>query len=604
MIELTHLSTRYTSKKIKRQSLAIPEHKLTFIQGLSGSGKSTLLYKLGLISRDQKYHYKYQNQDFMTFSHRQQAKLRRYSIGYVFQDYGLLEKMSVADCLKYYCYLCGKGFHEDEMKALLDKVHLHHHMKQKVMTLSGGEKQRLAIACALLKKPDILILDEPTSALDEINEREIFQLLRDLLKTEECTIIVASHSYLVEEYADCIYEMNEQGIVLKKNCDDEPIHGIQKIKHHPMKFLLYYLKQSFQNEKLMNILMVIVLTLGSLGTLIIQKSIDQALMSVDDKMSRIADFQIMIESQDVSQKLGIYREATSISQELIENVQDFSGVKKVYPYYDLSVEVNEHTIPVYPLYPENSLKGKLFKTIQTDRHLYPSYHSVYQYANNDAQYPFSQFVFDSEIIVNQTVPVSGILAIGMNIAYESSLDYMLMNYDDIQTLATQAGIEPVKSAYVIFGENIDALYEVEDYIFNHYEDININSDFQDSTLLINTKNETIHMYTMEKYITIVLFALIFVYMCYWSLKRREKELTILKANGVMFNEFIFILNCDQFIKMFFAFVLTLILTVIMNISFLQMIEIIGFIYGLSFISSIVLSCFVVKGLNPEKIFRN
>ena len=132
MIQLTHVSTRYTSKKVKKQSLWIPEHHLTFIQGLSGSWKSTLLYKLGLISRDQKYHYKYQNQDIMTLSSRQQAKLRRYTIGYVFQDYGLLENMSVAECLKYYCYLSGKSFDEDAMKVLLDKVHLDCHFNQKV----------------------------------------------------------------------------------------------------------------------------------------------------------------------------------------------------------------------------------------------------------------------------------------------------------------------------------------------------------------------------------------------------------------------------------------------------------------------------------------
>ena len=604
MIQLTHVSTRYTSKKVKKQSLWIPEHHLTFIQGLSGSGKSTLLYKLGLISRDQKYHYKYQNQDIMTLSSRQQAKLRRYTIGYVFQDYGLLENMSVAECLKYYCYLSGKSFDEDAMKVLLDKVHLDCHFNQKVKTLSGGEKQRLAIACALLKEPEILILDEPTSALDEINERDIFQLLKDLLKTENCTIIVASHSYLVEEYADCIYEMNEQGIVLKKECEDQPMSHVQKIMQARIKFFLYYLKQSFHNERLMNILMVIVLALGSLGTLIIQKSIDQALMDVDDKMRRISDFQMMIESQDVSQKLGVYRDASPLPQELIENIQEFSGVKKVYPYFDLSVQVGEQTVPVYPLYPENHLEGKLFQTIQDNRHLYPSYHSLYQFINDNNEYHFSHFIFDSEVTVNQEVPVSGIMAIGMNVAYESSLDYMLMDYSDMQAMALRAGVEPVKSAYVIFCDNIDALYELEDYIVKKYENININDQFQDNILLINTKTETIRMYTMEKYITMILFALIFVYMCYWSLKRREKELTILKANGVMFDEFIFILNMDQVLKMFLSFICVLILSWIIQIQSLEMIAILCFIYGLSLLCSILLSCVMVKNLNPEKIFRN
>lgn len=604
MIELTHVSTRYTSKKMKKQSLFIPEHHLTFIQGLSGSGKTTLLYKLGLISHEQNYHYMYQKQDLMTLNSHQQAKLRRYSIGYVFQDYGLLENMSVRECFKYYSYLSSKAFDENKMKELLNKVHLHCHFNQKVLTLSGGEKQRLAIACALLKEPEILILDEPTSALDEINEREIFQLLKNLLLTENCTIIVASHSYIAEEYADCIYEMNEQGIILKKECQDEPIKSTQKPKYQRVHFLLYYLKHCFQNERFMNILMIVVLTLGSLGTLVIQKSIDQAQAGIDYQMSRLSDFQMMIESNDVSQKLGAYNEASPLSQDLIKSIQKHSGVKIIYPFYDLSVQVDNHQIPVYPLYPENQLNGKLFQKIQEERHLYPSYHSIYQLLNDKNDYHLSEFIFNNETEVTQEIPVSGIMSIGMNVAYDSSLDYMLMDYEDMRSLALQAGVQPVKSAYIIFCENIDSLHQVEEYIANESDGININDQFQDVNLLMNTKSDTIRMYTMEKYITVILFALIFVYMCYWSLKRREKELTILKANGVMFNEFIYILNIDQLLKMVLSLILVLLLSWILNIQSLEMIRILCFIYGLSLLSSCLLSCVIVKNLNPEKIFRN
>ncbi|MEE0778080.1 MAG: hypothetical protein UJ210_03565, partial [Massilimicrobiota sp.] len=199
----------------------------------------------------------------------------------------------------------------------------------------------------------------------------------------------------------------------------------------------------------MNILMIVVLTLGSLGTLVIQKSIDQAQAGIDYQMSRLSDFQMMIESRDISQKLGAYNEASPLSQDLIKSIKENSGVKIVYPFYDLSVQVDNHQIPVYPLYPENHLEGKLFQTIQDNRHLYPSYHSLYQFINDNNEYHFSHFIFDSEVTVNQEVPVSGIMAIGMNVAYERSLDYMLMDYSDMQAMALRAGVEPVKSAYVI-----------------------------------------------------------------------------------------------------------------------------------------------------------
>ena len=354
----------------------------------------------------------------------------------------------------------------------------------------------------------------------------------------------------------------------------------------------------------MNILMIVVLTLGSLGTLVIQKSIDQAQAGIDYQMSRLSDFQMMIESRDISQKLGAYDEASPLSVDLLENIQNYDGVKKVYPFYNLSVQVDGQQIPVYPLYPENQLTGKVFQTIQEDRHLYPSYHSVYTMIHDQNEYHFSDFTFNNKIKVDKEIPVSGIMAIGLNVAYDSSLDYMLMNYEDMESLALQAGVQPVKSASVIFCENINSLYQVEDYIVNHSENVNINDQFQDTVLLINTKNETLSMYTMEKYITIVLFTLIFMYMCYWSLKRREKELTILKANGVMFDEFIVLLNLDQIFKIFISLVGVLILSWIIQIQYLEMIVILGIIYGLSLLCSVILSCVMVKNLNPEKIFRN
>ena len=84
----------------------------------------------------------------------------------------------------------------------------------------------------------------------------------------------------------------------------------------------------------------------------------------------------------------------------------------------------------------------------------------------------------------------------------------------------------------------------------------------------------------------------------------EKELTILKANGVMFDEFIVLLNLDQIFKIFISLVGVLILSWIIQIQYLEMIVILGIIYGLSLLCSVILSCVMVKNLNPEKIFRN
>ena len=108
----------------------------------------------------------------------------------------------------------------------------------KTKNLSNGEKQRLAIACAIVKDPEVIILDEPTSALDEINEREIFELLQEILK-QQCTIILASHSYIANEYADTIYELSGEGICVVKQAKDEVYPGKQLSSKKDYSFLWF-----------------------------------------------------------------------------------------------------------------------------------------------------------------------------------------------------------------------------------------------------------------------------------------------------------------------------------------------------------------------------
>ena len=147
------------------------------------------------------------------------------------------------------------------------------------------------------------------------------------------------------------------------------------------------------------------------------------------------------------------------------------------------------------------------------------------------------------------------------------------------------------------------------YIANKYPDINILSTFQDVNLLINMKYETISMLQMEKVITVLLMVMMFIYLDYWMMKRREKELTILMANGVMRLEMGIILGIDQLIKMLTSFLIALLVIVILqfrglSIPIFNLFSQTGIVLGVSFICSIVLSVIMIRKLNPEKIFRN
>ena len=610
MIELKNIFMKFSKRSIKIDNLKIPENKITLIRGLSGSGKSTLLYKFALISKENDYEYIYHEKNITALSATQKASLRRYSIGYVFQDFCLIENMSIYECYQYYCHVSNRNGNKRDLLKLLNHVHLNNSLEQKIHTLSGGEKQRLAIACALIKKPRILILDEPTSALDETNEREIFMLLQEILKQDQCIIIIASHSYIANEYADEIYELNNQGISEIRKANDIPCDKDFITYKKNWSFLWFYIKHNLINEKFMNFIMIFILLIGCIGVLGIQHTLQRSLDNVDKRINKIADYQIMIESQDVGEKVGVYDEATPIDEDVIKNLEQQEGVRKIYPYYDLKVQVDDKTIDVYPLYKENRLNGKLYQTFQDERHLYPSYHSIYKNVESlNKNTTYSQFIFNRKVYLNKSVKISGIMSIGRITAYSNDLDYMLMDYSDMAELAKKTNVEPVKSAYVIFGDNINTLDDIITYVANEYPNLCINSNFQDTQLLLNMKYETMSMFEMEKIVTILLISLVFIYICYWMMKRREKELTILMTNGVMPLEMVFILGVDVIFKILISYILTFLLVYIFkgnilidsmdNISILLLI-----MFSIVVISTVALSIFIVKKLNPEKIFRN
>lgn len=610
MIELKNITMNFSRRTVHMKDLKIPENKITLIQGLSGSGKSTLLYKLALISKDQHYDYVYDHKNLMTLSFYQKARIRRYHIGYVFQDYCLFEQMTIYECLEYYCHLIHKKSCLDDLKTLLNKVNLTLPMDQKIETLSGGEKQRLAIACALIKKPEILILDEPTSALDESNEREIFELLQELLVKEKCTIIIASHSYIAQEYADTIYELKDKSICQIKTSDDNHCEKKKPICKRDLSFVWYYIKQSLINEKLMNIIMVLILIFGCLGVFGIQHTIQETLTSVDEKINKISDYQLMIESVNVGAMLGSYKDASPIDDKVIDDLSSQNGVVHIYPFYDLKVLIDGEMIKVYPLYKENIIKGKLYKSFLNDRYLYPSYHSVYKNIdsiNNQSQY--SQFLFNDNIKVHQSIPISGIMSIGRTVAYDHSMDYVLMDYEEMVKLAMKANVKPVKSAYVLFCQNINDLDDIETYITTQYPMLNTIDQFQDTILLLNMKHETISVFQMEKIITILLMVMMFIYTNYWMMKKREKELTILMANGVTPLEMIMILEIEQMIKILFSFMIAFLVIFVFQLNYLLidlwdiMIQQ-GIIFIMIVMGSMIQSLFIVRNINPEKVFRN
>lgn len=221
MIELKNLSKIYNPKSgevkaLDDVSLILPEKGMTFILGKSGSGKTTLLnviggldnYTCGDIVVDGVSLADYKGSDYDEYRNRY--------IGFVFQDYNLIENFNVGQNVNLALQLQSIENSRDLVEQTLDKVGLSGYYKRKISELSGGQRQRVAIARALVKNPKIILADEPTGNLDSATAAEIFDLLKSL--SEDRLVLIVSHDReSAGKYADRIIELKD-GKILSDVC--------------------------------------------------------------------------------------------------------------------------------------------------------------------------------------------------------------------------------------------------------------------------------------------------------------------------------------------------------------------------------------------------
>lgn len=195
IIDLQNVAVGYDGVDILNNvQLQLDTGSFTFITGKSGAGKTTLLSMLYLIKKPSKGILKVFGQN-INFSNRDTLAQMRQRIGVVFQDFRLLENMSVYDNIA--LPLRVRGMNEKEIYKrvveLLQWVELHKSIYKQCSTLSGGEKQRVAIARAVINRPDILFADEPTGSVDSEIANKLMRLFVELNKVGT-TVIIATHN--------------------------------------------------------------------------------------------------------------------------------------------------------------------------------------------------------------------------------------------------------------------------------------------------------------------------------------------------------------------------------------------------------------------------
>lgn len=217
MLEIKNLTKIYKTRgeevrALDGVSISFGETGLVFLLGKSGSGKSTLLNLIGGLDAPSAGEIVVMGRSSKNFTGGDFDSYRNTFVGFVFQEYNVLDEFNVEDNVSLALELQGKTREREKVRAILEAVELTAFAKRKPNTLSGGQKQRVAIARALVKDPQIILADEPTGALDSTTGKQVFETLKRLSSTR--LVLVVSHDRdFAEEYGDRIVELKDGKIV-------------------------------------------------------------------------------------------------------------------------------------------------------------------------------------------------------------------------------------------------------------------------------------------------------------------------------------------------------------------------------------------------------
>lgn len=270
MIELKNVSKLYKLKKGKKVlaldniSVKFPNKGMIFITGQSGSGKSTLLNLLGLLDKPSSGELLINDKPTKKLKSKETDFYRNTYIGFIFQDYNLLDNLNVYKNIELTIDLQKKHITKNELDNTLNIVGLDGLGNRKISELSGGQRQRVAIGRAIVKNPDIILADEPTGNLDVENSKQIFNILKQI-SNHKLVIVVTHNIELAQSYADRIVEIENGNIkndTIINEIEFDNTNNVKIIKSHlsllkSMELSIYNLK----NKKLRLVAMILILTI-------------------------------------------------------------------------------------------------------------------------------------------------------------------------------------------------------------------------------------------------------------------------------------------------------------------------------------------------------
>ncbi|MBS1522302.1 MAG: ABC transporter ATP-binding protein [Bacteroidetes bacterium] len=213
MIRISDIEKFYHTEDLEitalnKVSIEVEEGEFVAIMGPSGCGKSTLLNILGFLDDADKGSYVFNGVEVSQFNERKRADLRKNNVGFLFQNFNLIDDLTVFENVELPMIYTGlpMSVRAKRTDDILDRMHVTERRKSYPQQLSGGQQQRVALARAVVNRPKLILADEPTANLDHDNGKEVMDLLNELNK-EGTTIIMVTHSEDDAKYSNRIIRM-------------------------------------------------------------------------------------------------------------------------------------------------------------------------------------------------------------------------------------------------------------------------------------------------------------------------------------------------------------------------------------------------------------
>jgi putative ABC transport system ATP-binding protein len=207
MLNLNNLSKIYRTEDVETVALnavniGIEQGEFVAVMGPSGCGKSTLLNVVGMLDRPSDGEYLFLGEDVAGYSERKLSAIRKQNIGFIFQNFNLIDELSVRENIELALLYHDISAKERKARAeeVMDKVGIAHRGKHRPSQLSGGQQQRVAVARAVVGGQGLILADEPTGNLDSVHGQEVMEMLQGL-NEEGTTIVMVTHSSSHADYA-------------------------------------------------------------------------------------------------------------------------------------------------------------------------------------------------------------------------------------------------------------------------------------------------------------------------------------------------------------------------------------------------------------------